>query len=86
MSQSKSRETNTLTKMAKIILEKEKCIGCGSCAAVCADFFEITEDGKGHLKGGKFEDETEKEELEVQDSGCAREAADICPVQCIEII
>ena len=36
----------------KVIHEIEKCIGCGACAAVCADYWEM-KDGKAHLKGSK---------------------------------
>ena len=67
----------------KIILEKEKCIGCGSCVAVCSELFELEEDGKSHLKGSKSD--PKKEELEIEDLGCVKEAADVCPVQAIEI-
>lgn len=58
--------------MAKVKVDKEKCIGCGACVAACADVFEL-KDGKSVVK----EAETDKE--------CAKEAADACPVQCIQI-
>lgn len=70
--------------MAKIIIEHEKCIGCGSCAAVCPKYFEMAEDGKSKLKGqtlnasGNFE-------LETDQIDCAQTAAESCPVQCIQI-
>lgn len=66
----------------KIILEKEKCIGCGTCVALCDKFFELQET-KARLKQGKPAGESE--ELEVEEPGCALEAAEICPVQCIKI-
>ncbi len=69
----------------RIIIERAKCIGCGSCQAVCPKFFELVENGKSHLKGSKFNSKEEKEELEVEDIGCAQEAANICPVECIHI-
>jgi ferredoxin len=69
----------------KIIIEKAKCIGCGSCQAVCADFFELRDDGKSHLKGGTFNNEKDMEELEIKEAGCAKEAMEICPVQCIKL-
>lgn len=70
--------------MAKIIHEREKCIGCGSCAALCPKFFEIAEDGKAKLLGAEKNAEG-NEELEVEELECAKEAADACPVQCIRI-
>jgi len=68
--------------MAKIKLEREKCIGCGSCAAICAKYFEITDDGKSHIKGSNKQ---EVEELEIDKIECAESAAEACPVQCIQI-
>lgn len=69
--------------MAKIQHNLKECIGCGSCVAVCADFFELKGD-KAHLKGGKKKGNIE--ELEVKDAKCVGEAIEICPVQCIKII
>jgi len=66
----------------KIILDRNKCIGCGSCAAVCNRFFEIAKDGKSHLKNSKKTIE-EIESLEVENLDCAKEAVDICPAQAI---
>ena len=62
--------------MSKIILNKEKCIGCGACQVVCPEYFEIGEDGKAKVK---------KEEIEENENNCVKEAIDGCPVQAIEI-
>ena len=66
----------------KVILEKTKCISCGTCIALCPDIFEAEEDGKSHLKGCKT---AEQEELETGTLDCVKDAADACPVQCIII-
>ncbi len=69
--------------MKRIILEKSKCIGCGTCSAVCPSHWEMGEDGLASLKGG-----TEKEnviEKEVEEAGCNEEAAQLCAAQCIKI-
>lgn len=58
--------------MVKIIIDKEKCIGCAACTSVC-DNFEM-KDGKAHAK-----------KTEVDEAGCNKEAVDICPVQAISI-
>lgn len=68
----------------KIIHEKAKCIGCGSCAAICPKLFEMSEDDRAHLKESQI-DQTEKEVLEVKDPGCAKETVEVCPVKCIRI-
>lgn len=68
----------------KIIHEPEKCIGCGSCAAVCPKFWEMAEDGKSKLLGSKVEKKGNSE-LEVEKAECNQEAVDVCPVQCIRI-
>ncbi len=72
--------------MPKIILEREKCIGCGSCVALCQKYWELADDGKSHVKGSSVDPKTQKEELEVKKIECAQEAANACPVQCIHII
>jgi ferredoxin len=72
--------------MAKIILEKEKCIGCGSCQALCPKYWELESDGKAHLKNSKVDPKNGNEELEIGKIDCNQEAADTCPVQCIKII
>ena len=69
----------------KIIFEKEKCIGCGSCAAVCSGFWEMDAQGKACLKKAKKAVQTNNQELEVQKFDCNKEAADNCPAQCIHI-
>jgi len=63
----------------KIIQEHEKCIGCGSCVAICPKYWEISDDGKAKLIGAT------NDELEVEKVECNQEAADACPVQCIKI-
>jgi ferredoxin len=68
--------------VAKIKIEREKCIGCGSCAAICPLYFEIIDDGKSHINNAVKAD---VEELEVEKIGCAEAAAEACPVQCIHI-
>ena len=58
----------------KIEIDREKCIGCGACAAIC-DNWEMKDDGKAApIK------------KEIDDIGCNQDAANGCPVQCIKII
>jgi len=69
--------------MPKIIHDVEKCIGCGACAAICPDFFEMGDNGKARLKGSKKVGKNE--ELTVKDVKCAKDAESTCPVQCIHV-
>lgn len=71
--------------MAKIVQEREKCIGCGSCAALCPKYWEMADDGKAKLLGSEKNAEG-NDELEVEEVGCNREAADACPVEIIHIV
>lgn len=67
----------------KIIQERSKCIGCGSCAAVCPKYFDMAEDGLANVKDGQKAGDNM--ELEIDAPGCAAEAVEICPVQIIKI-
>ncbi len=72
--------------MSKIIIEIEKCIGCGSCQIVCPKYFELADDGKAHIKGSVKDSKSGNEELETEKLECAEAAVEICPVECIKII
>ncbi len=70
--------------MAKIIHQRTKCIGCGSCVAVCPKFFDLdSKDGLADLKNSKKVGEDF--ELEVDEIDCIKEASEACPVQVIKI-
>jgi len=68
----------------KIIHDRQKCIGCGSCVALCPKYWEMETDGKATLKGSK-KGKDGLYELEVQKPDCHQEAAESCPVQIISI-
>ena len=54
-------------------VDKEKCIGCGTCAAMCSEVFEMSADNKSVVKDGDFEAKAE----------CIEKAIGACPVQAI---
>ena len=68
--------------MVKITLKRNECIGCGACVATCDSVFEMSDDGKAHLKGANKGD---IESLEVKDIKCAKEGAEVCPVEIIKV-
>lgn len=69
----------------KIIIDRKTCIGCGACTVLCPKFWELIEDGKSSIKGGKTDPVSGEQRLEIEDIECNKEAADACPVQCIKI-
>jgi ferredoxin len=72
-------------EMARYKLEvvRPECIGCELCTTTCPEYFEMAEDGLSTIKGGSRVGENDERELE--DEGCAREAAVECPATCIHI-
>ncbi|MEM5798268.1 MAG: ferredoxin [Candidatus Aenigmatarchaeota archaeon] len=57
----------------KVEVDKGKCIGCGMCASVCPDIFEL-KGGKAHVK-----------KAQLDKPGCSTEAESNCPVRAIRV-
>jgi ferredoxin len=55
-------------------VDKDQCIGCGLCPQVCPQVFEMGDGDKARVR-----DDAD------YDAGCAREAADSCPVAAIAV-
>ena len=53
-------------------VDQNKCIGCGLCANLCPDTFQMNLDGKSEV-------------LNSQDSECAKKAVADCPVEAISL-
>lgn len=69
----------------KVVFERQKCIGCGSCEAICPKHWKLAKDGKSQLLGSSQDKKTGNYEKEIGKSECNQEAADNCPVQCIHV-
>jgi len=67
----------------KIVHDRNSCIGCGACVASCQDFWSMDDDGKPKLKNAKKSGPNF--ELQVDDLKCNKDAAEVCPVNCIHI-
>jgi len=61
--------------MAKVIIDKDKCLGCGTCAMIAPEVFSLGADGKAEGKSPVEGDLAAK----------AKEAAGMCPQQAITI-
>ncbi len=59
--------------MAVVKVDKKLCIGCGACASICSDIFE--------MKGGK----SVVKKAKVEDATCAKDAESSCPVGAISV-
>lgn len=57
--------------MAKLEIDENLCIGCGTCASECPECFELGDDDKSHVKKDTCED------CDIQD------IVDDCPVGAI---
>lgn len=58
--------------MAKVTVNKEKCIGCGACTATCPEVFEFDDDGLAKAVKDEINDDVKM-------------AAEGCPTEAIEI-
>jgi len=84
---SEEKEEKTLEKPYRIEHDRPNCIGCGACAAVAPDFWEMNDDGKSDIKKAKTREDS-WQELEIKEENFQqnKEAADSCPVNVIHII
>lgn len=64
--------------MEKIRVIQQACIGCGSCAAICPDVFEMNDEGFSEVKDG-MEVVTDELRNDMMD------ALEGCPTSAIEI-
>lgn len=69
----------------KITQDREKCIGCGACAAICPDFWEMSDDGKAKLRGSSKNADGIYELSVEGEAMCNEDAASGCPVNIIKI-
>lgn len=49
MNQSNNQE-QTVKASKKIVVDSNKCIGCGLCVSTCPDVFELGDNGKSQVK------------------------------------
>lgn len=59
--------------MKKVSVDQVKCIGCGTCVALCPACFKLADDGKAKVIGSECKDCDPKE------------VAENCPVEAVKI-
>jgi len=55
-----------------IVVNKETCIGCGTCVSLCPSGFKMNDDGKS-------------EPITQENLECVKQAVDSCPVKAITV-
>lgn len=60
----------------KVKVDKDSCIGCGACAAICPEVFDLNDDGLSEVK---------TEEVKNNNIDDVKDAVDSCPTGAIEI-
>ncbi len=55
-----------------IKINNDLCIGCGTCEVLCAEVFKINDEAKAEV-------------INEANIACAKNAAESCPVQAIEV-
>jgi len=63
--------------VASPTVDKDLCIACGLCSQTCPEVFELNND-EGYA-------EVKEEAASCEEAGCCEEAADLCPVDAIEV-
>lgn len=59
----------------KVKVNKDACIGCGACEAICPNVFKIEDDGFSNVQ---------VDTVEKEDEESVRDAIDSCPTGAIE--
>ena len=67
----------------KIAINREECISCGVCEALCPEVFKLIEDGKSAITEKYRKDDPSKGEVGNELTTCVENARDSCPVQVI---
>ena len=70
----------------KVTIDRENCIGCGACEAVCPEVFKLADDGKSSIAEKYQKDGPDKGEIDEEElASCVESARDSCPVEVISI-
>lgn len=82
------KQADGTVKRYKIVYNREECIGAAACIAAFPERWEMADDGKADLKGGKQNDDNSEQVLEITEAEFQKmmDSAQACPVSVIHII
>ncbi len=88
MAQVAVKQSDGTVKRYKVVYNRDDCIGAGACIAAFPERWEMCDDGKADLKGGKPVDDNAVQELEITQDEFQKmmDSAQACPVAVIHII
>lgn len=69
----------------KVIINREDCIGCGVCEAVCPEVFRLIDDGKSSITEKYRKESLDQGEVGEELASCVENAKDSCPVEAINV-
>jgi len=61
----------------EVKVDKNLCVACGACIALCPNVFQYGADGKAETKEGL--------NLDAEGTECAKRAEAVCPVKAISV-
>ncbi len=67
--------------MEKYVVNQNVCIGCGACAAIAPDVFEISDEGLAQA----IESKNIVEKMDEETREAAQDALEGCPTSAIEL-
>jgi len=71
----------------KVTIDRDGCVSCGTCQDTCPAVFELSKDDTFSQVTGPFRlnGDPAQGTIPVDMEGCVKEAADLCPVQVIQL-
>lgn len=63
--------------MKKVVINKDKCLGCGMCVGIESDVFDFDDDGLAKVNNDNINDDNKEN---------VNNAIDSCPVVAIEVV
>ncbi len=64
----------------KVHIDREGCIGCAACEALCSEVFHLIEDGKSSIVEKYRKNQLGEGEVTEDLVACVESAKDSCPV------